>query len=112
MSRIVVFEHAEATRPDLVGGKGANLGLLTQAGFQVPDGFVVTTESYAEFLQATGLTTKVEGALNLIPDGATITLNGDTGEVFLDDGSDDEDTEPPAADSDTPALAQVGIGAL
>lgn len=28
------------------GGKGANLGELTRAGFPVPDGFVVTTDAY------------------------------------------------------------------
>ena len=30
----------------LVGGKGANLGELVQAGFAVPPGFVVTTDAY------------------------------------------------------------------
>src|SRR2546428_10597196 len=31
----------------LVGGKGANLAQLVQAGFPVPDGFCVTTAAYA-----------------------------------------------------------------
>ena len=31
----------------LVGGKGANLGLMVQAGLPVPDGFCVTTAAYA-----------------------------------------------------------------
>jgi len=35
----------------LVGGKGANLGEMTKAGFPVPGGFVVTTHAYREFLQ-------------------------------------------------------------
>ena len=30
----------------LVGGKGLNLGKLTRAGFQVPNGFCVTTDAY------------------------------------------------------------------
>lgn len=33
-----------------VGGKGANLGVLTRAGLPVPPGFCVTTEAYARFL--------------------------------------------------------------
>lgn len=33
-----------------VGGKGANLGELTGAGFPVPPGFCVTTEAYTAFL--------------------------------------------------------------
>jgi rifampicin phosphotransferase len=64
MSRIVDFDHPEAGRLDLVGGKGANLGLLTAAGFRVPSGFVVTTRAYAEFLQSSGLSEKISGVLS------------------------------------------------
>ncbi|WP_018213918.1 phosphoenolpyruvate synthase [Desulfitobacterium hafniense] len=39
----------------LVGGKGANLGEMTKAGFPVPYGFCVTTASYQEFLRANNL---------------------------------------------------------
>ncbi|SHN63814.1 phosphoenolpyruvate synthase [Desulfitobacterium chlororespirans] len=39
----------------LVGGKGANLGEMTKAGFPVPDGFCVTTTSYQEFLNINNL---------------------------------------------------------
>jgi pyruvate,water dikinase len=38
----------------MVGGKGANLGELTQAGFPVPDGFCVTTEAFRTFLAGAG----------------------------------------------------------
>jgi pyruvate,water dikinase len=38
-----------------VGGKGANLGELTQAGIPVPPGFVVTTHAYREFINHSGL---------------------------------------------------------
>ncbi|MFP5073041.1 PEP/pyruvate-binding domain-containing protein [Pseudonocardia nantongensis] len=41
---------------ELVGGKGAGLGALIDAGFPVPEGFVVTTAAYRDFLDATGLT--------------------------------------------------------
>ena len=39
----------ELGRDDIAraGGKGANLGELIKAGFDVPDGFVLTTEAYA-----------------------------------------------------------------
>ena len=36
----------------LVGGKGANLGELTRAGFPVPDGFCVTTHAYHAFISS------------------------------------------------------------
>ncbi|MER7077536.1 pyruvate, water dikinase [Saccharopolyspora kobensis] len=42
------------------GGKGANLGELVNAGFAVPDGFVITTEAYAEV--AAGLVTPEDAA--------------------------------------------------
>ena len=34
----------------LVGGKGANLGELTQSGVHVPPGFCVTAEAYTTFI--------------------------------------------------------------
>jgi pyruvate,water dikinase len=52
MKRNYVLFFNEIDRNDLprVGGKGANLGEMTKAGFPVPDGFCVTTESYKEFI--------------------------------------------------------------
>lgn len=40
---------------DVVGGKGANLGELTRAGFPVPDGFVVTAQAYLAAMDRTGM---------------------------------------------------------
>jgi phosphohistidine swiveling domain-containing protein len=37
------------------GGKGANLGELIKAGFDVPNGFVVTTEAYAAAIESAQL---------------------------------------------------------
>jgi pyruvate,water dikinase len=39
----------------LAGGKGANLGELIKAGFEVPSGFVITTASYDLLIQTNGL---------------------------------------------------------
>ena len=39
----------------LAGGKGANLGDLMQAGFRVPNGFVLTTRAYALGAKAAGV---------------------------------------------------------
>src|SRR5947209_6281807 len=48
---------AEIDRGDvaLAGGKGANLGDLMQAGFRVPNGFVLTTRAYVLAAQAAGV---------------------------------------------------------
>jgi pyruvate,water dikinase len=48
------FGEVDGTRLPEVGGKGANLGELTRAGFPVPAGFCVTTAAYREFLQTSG----------------------------------------------------------
>ena len=48
---ILPLTEIGATDLPLVGGKGANLGEMTKAGLPVPDGFVVTTHAYREFLQ-------------------------------------------------------------
>ena len=39
----------------LVGGKGANLGEMTNAGFPVPAGFCINTEAYNTFLRASSV---------------------------------------------------------
>ncbi|MBV7273472.1 pyruvate, phosphate dikinase [Clostridium sp. PL3] len=42
------------------GGKGANLGVLINAGLPVPQGFVVTTGAYRAHLEASGLKERIE----------------------------------------------------
>ncbi|MGZ8411323.1 MAG: phosphoenolpyruvate synthase [Gemmatirosa sp.] len=51
----------ELTRHDVAvaGGKGANLGEMTQAGLPVPPGFVVTVDAYARFAEANQLDAQV-----------------------------------------------------
>lgn len=43
----------------IAGGKGANLGELTRAGFPVPSGFVITAQAYLRALEAAGLRERV-----------------------------------------------------
>lgn len=47
----------------VAGGKGANLGELIQAGFAVPDGFVVSTRLYRDAVNATGVSGSDDAAL-------------------------------------------------
>ncbi|MDR1954341.1 MAG: phosphoenolpyruvate synthase, partial [Candidatus Methanoplasma sp.] len=49
-----------------VGGKGANLGELTSAGFPVPGAFVLTTVAYDYFLEKSGIANKIEKELKSI----------------------------------------------
>lgn len=57
--RIAFFKDIDKHDLPSVGGKGANLGEMTQAGFPVPYGFAVTVQSYDEFLQENDLLTKI-----------------------------------------------------
>lgn len=43
----------------LAGGKGANLGELTQKGVEVPPGFCITAQAYSDFVAKTGLQDKI-----------------------------------------------------
>jgi pyruvate,water dikinase len=48
------FGEVDETRLADVGGKSANLGELTRAGFPVPPGFCVTTAAYRDFVKEGG----------------------------------------------------------
>ena len=57
------FEQLSRADVDYAGGKGANLGELTAAGFPVPPGFVVGAPAYAAFCDAGGLRGRIEERL-------------------------------------------------
>ena len=46
------FSNIRATDLPLVGGKGANLGEMTHAGFPIPGGFCLTTTAFKQFMDA------------------------------------------------------------
>ena len=46
-----------------VGGKGANLGEMTKAGFPVPGGFVVTSSAYVHMIEVNNLEDKIKAML-------------------------------------------------
>ena len=52
---LIPLDKAAQAGLDLVGGKALNLGRLIQAGFPVPDGFVLTTRCYQAFVSANDL---------------------------------------------------------
>jgi phosphohistidine swiveling domain-containing protein len=62
---IASFDRASLA---LAGGKGANLGELSGAGFEVPPGFVITTAAYDLLLEQNGLSPEIRSLLaNLDP---------------------------------------------
>ena len=52
MKYILPFPNPLAARLESSGGKGSNLALLTQRGFPVPPGFVVTAQCYRDFISS------------------------------------------------------------
>ena len=50
--KIVDVNELHVEDVPFVGGKGANLGELTNAGFPVPEAFVLTTVAYDYFIVA------------------------------------------------------------
>jgi len=56
---VLPLESTDA-RLDNAGGKGQNLSILLQAGFQVPPGFIITTTAYREFIQQNGFGTQID----------------------------------------------------
>ena len=60
------FEELSKSDIGIAGGKGANLGELTQAGIPVPPGFVVTAQAYEYFMDEAGINDKVMSILDEI----------------------------------------------
>jgi pyruvate,water dikinase len=50
-TNVLFFSQIDASQLEDVGGKGANLGELSKAGFPVPDGFCITTWAYQSFIK-------------------------------------------------------------
>ncbi len=61
---IVWFSDVDKDDVALVGGKGANLGEMTKAGFPVPPGFIITSKAYFDFLKENKLEIKIKHLLN------------------------------------------------
>jgi pyruvate,water dikinase len=70
-------------RDDLAsaGGKGANLGELVNAGFAVPDGFVITTDAYAAVVRSADL--RVADPTALRADLEEVTVPGELREAIV-----------------------------
>jgi pyruvate,water dikinase len=63
---IVWFEEVGKEDIDLVGGKGANLGEMTNAHIPVPYGFIVTANAYFQFIKEANVSKKIENILSIV----------------------------------------------
>jgi pyruvate,water dikinase len=60
------FKDIDKHDTNLVGGKCANLGEMTQAGFPVPNGFAITIKGYELFLKENDLLNKIYDILKTV----------------------------------------------
>ncbi len=60
---IVWFEEVDKEDVALVGGKGANLGEMINAGLPIPYGFIITSKSYFDFISYNNLENKIRTLL-------------------------------------------------
>jgi pyruvate,water dikinase len=75
------FEDLNKSDIGIAGGKGANLGELTQAGIPVPPGFVVTAGTYEKFMEDSGINDKVLDILDNIDINDTKALQAAAEEI-------------------------------
>ena len=78
---VVKFEDLSKSDIRIAGGKGANLGELTQAGIPVPPGFVVTAQAYEKFMDEAGINDKVMSILEEIDINDTKALQAASKEI-------------------------------
>jgi pyruvate,water dikinase len=81
VKRIVSIAELGVEDIPIAGGKAANLGELTSAGFNVPGGFVLTTAAYDYFLDKNNLFNKVERLLAKVDVGSEVSLQQVSTEV-------------------------------
>ncbi|MFC2015095.1 phosphoenolpyruvate synthase [Chloroflexota bacterium] len=60
---VIWFEEVNKQDIPLVGGKGANLGEMTNAGIPVPPGFIVSASAYFDFIDKSGIHDKIVALL-------------------------------------------------
>jgi pyruvate, water dikinase len=72
-SYVRVFEKLSLQDRPAVGGKGASLGELRQAGINVPPGFAVTTAAFERFMSAVDVAGSIRKEIaSLDPDDLTV----------------------------------------
>lgn len=62
---LVWFEEVGKNDISMVGGKGANLGEMLNAGFPIPYGFIITSNAYFYFLERSKLRSQIANILSV-----------------------------------------------
>ena len=75
------FNQIDKNDIPVVGGKGANLGELTQKGLDVPPGFCVTAGAYTYFIDGANLNTEIKAKIENLDVEDSIELQKASSEV-------------------------------
>ena len=68
MNKVLIKNFTQISKNDalIAGGKGASLGEMIQIGINVPEGFVILSNSFDRFLKETNLKVKIDKILKTI----------------------------------------------
>src|SRR3989338_1524000 len=75
MQDVVWFSEIDKNDVNFVGGKGANLGEMYRLGIPVPNGFIVTSQSYFDNLKSSGALDRIKGILYGLDVNNTVSLD-------------------------------------
>lgn len=70
------FNELDKTKADIAGGKGASLGEMLNAGIPVPDGFVVLSTTFENFLHKADLIQEIDAILESVDHKAIHSIDG------------------------------------
>lgn len=70
------FNQLNKHDSSIAGGKGASLGEMLNAGIPVPDGFVVLSTTFDEFIKKAGLEGEIDSILGTVDHKAVHTIDG------------------------------------
>ena len=83
MTNILWFNEVTMSDVNQVGGKGASLGEMVQNNFPVPNGFVVTSEAYFNFVKSTGIQKTILAKIDALNVEQTAILENVTKEIRI-----------------------------
>ena len=81
MAYIIDFKKLDKSALPKVGGKNASLGELINAGIRVPPGYAVTTDSYLEFITASGIKDEILNIISKLKPGDIDSLNATSKQI-------------------------------
>ena len=83
MKFVTPFSSLLKKDADIAGGKGASLGEMLNAGIPVPDGFVVLSTTFDDFIEQADLSADIEAILESVDHKAIHTVDGASEKIQL-----------------------------